>query len=267
MPIPRRDGAAPRARSILSANVIRNECLSASYRRVTIAGEDLARFEYQGLDQNFRLFFKTPAQESLRLPTVGHMGWMAQFAAMPAASRPVMRGYTVRHFREDAREMDIDFVIHPGGPAAEWATRAQPGEPVGILDEGTIYRIRKDADWQLLVADETGVPSALAILEQTPETLQTLAVLEVPTRADVPDTPTAANVDIVWLTRDGTEAMPGQASREYIQNATLPNGRAGVFLAGESGLVTGLRRHLVNERGYAKKDITFFGYWKHGKAH
>ena len=37
------------------------------------------------------------------------------------------------------------------------------------------------------------------------------------------------------------------------------------FVAGEQKLASGLRRHLV-ERGIAKADITFTGYWRFGKS-
>lgn len=48
--------------------------------------------------------------------------------------------------------------------------------------------------------------------------------------------------------------------------AALPAGRFATFVAGENGLPTGLRRHLIAERGAAKSDIDFVGYWRHGKA-
>lgn len=267
MALPRRHGRAPHERRIFTAKVVRTERISSAFLRVTVSGPDLAQLDYQGLDQNFRLFFKAPGQETLRLPSVGHVGWMAQFAAMPAKARPLMRGYTLRYFRADSMELDIDVVIHPGGPAADWALRAGAGEPVGILDEGTIYRIREDADWQLVVADETGVPAALAILEQTSPALPTVAVLEVPTLEDILPTPDNRNFEVTWVTRNDNQEIPGRAVEQTVREMTFPPGRAGVFLAGESGMVTSLRRHLVNEHGYAKADVTFFGYWKHGRGH
>nr|WP_308204123.1 SIP domain-containing protein [Goodfellowiella coeruleoviolacea] len=38
------------------------------------------------------------------------------------------------------------------------------------------------------------------------------------------------------------------------------------WVAGEAKLATGLRRHLVNDRGVPKSDIAFFGYWRHGRS-
>ncbi|WBL20421.1 siderophore-interacting protein [Citricoccus sp. NR2] len=38
------------------------------------------------------------------------------------------------------------------------------------------------------------------------------------------------------------------------------------WLAGEAGVITGLRRHLVKELGVDRKTIAFMGYWRHGRA-
>jgi NADPH-dependent ferric siderophore reductase len=54
--------------------------------------------------------------------------------------------------------------------------------------------------------------------------------------------------------------------REAIARTELPAGRPYAWLAGESSAVTGLRRHLVRERGVDKKDVYFSGYWLLGGA-
>ena len=38
------------------------------------------------------------------------------------------------------------------------------------------------------------------------------------------------------------------------------------WIAGEAGLVTGLRRFLVNEIGLHRHQVAFMGYWKRGVA-
>ncbi|MFF9041783.1 SIP domain-containing protein [Streptomyces sp. NPDC014892] len=45
-----------------------------------------------------------------------------------------------------------------------------------------------------------------------------------------------------------------------------PDQRVYCWVAGESGLPTGLRRHLVKEGGVPKSDISFLGYWRHGRS-
>lgn len=38
------------------------------------------------------------------------------------------------------------------------------------------------------------------------------------------------------------------------------------WLAGEAGVITGLRRHLVKEVGLSRKQVSFMGYWRRGRA-
>ena len=38
------------------------------------------------------------------------------------------------------------------------------------------------------------------------------------------------------------------------------------WIAGESGVVTTLRRHLVREVGLARHQVAFMGYWRKGVA-
>jgi NADPH-dependent ferric siderophore reductase len=38
------------------------------------------------------------------------------------------------------------------------------------------------------------------------------------------------------------------------------------WIAGESAMVTGLRRHLVKELGVDRRQVAFMGYWRRGVA-
>ncbi|MEA5119320.1 MAG: SIP domain-containing protein, partial [Propionicimonas sp.] len=46
------------------------------------------------------------------------------------------------------------------------------------------------------------------------------------------------------------------------------DGRPGLYawIAGESGVVTTLRRHLVRDLGLARSQVAFMGYWRIGRA-
>jgi NADPH-dependent ferric siderophore reductase len=50
--------------------------------------------------------------------------------------------------------------------------------------------------------------------------------------------------------------------------ATLGHELDGLFawIAGESGIVTGLRRLLVGELGMDRRQVAFMGYWRRGVA-
>ncbi len=47
-----------------------------------------------------------------------------------------------------------------------------------------------------------------------------------------------------------------------LRQTALPRGRAYAWVAGESSLVTSVRRHLVTERGLEKPQVYFCGYWR-----
>jgi NADPH-dependent ferric siderophore reductase len=38
------------------------------------------------------------------------------------------------------------------------------------------------------------------------------------------------------------------------------------WLAGEAGVVKGLRRHLVQEAGLDRRSVAFMGYWRQGRV-
>jgi NADPH-dependent ferric siderophore reductase len=258
---------APKHRRMITAGVVRSQRISENFLRLTVGGPELADFDYQGWDQCFRLFFPRPGQTELRMPTSSGNGWIAQYYLMPTKTKPTVRNYTVRAFRPELNELDIDFVVHGDGPAASWAAAARPGDPVGLFDEGTMYSPNLSAEWQLLAADESGLPAAAAIAEQTPGTLPTLLLAEVPADADILPIAVGGHVTVRWFPRNEPSLIPGSLLLKELLHADLPGvGRGSVLLVGESSFATGVRRHLVNTLQVPKPDITFFGYWKHGKA-
>lgn len=258
----------PASRQMTELEVIGTEELSTSFRRVTLGGPELASFEYLGFDQMLRFFFRREGQDDLWMPTVSNDVWLGQFLVRPKARRPWVRNYTVRAFRPDALEMDIDFVRHPdGGPAAKWADEVRPGAPAGIFDEGISYLPADDVEWQLLVGDESALPALLAILECMPQDARVVVCLEVPHGDDVIDTLTApAGAEVHWVVRDNEHEIPGTQLLEAVRGLDLPDGKSYTWVAGEQKLATGVRRHLVNDRSIPKSDISFSGYWRFGKS-
>ncbi|MFP3119739.1 siderophore-interacting protein [Streptomyces sp. Iso 434] len=69
------------------------------------------------------------------------------------------------------------------------------------------------------------------------------------------------------LPREDPAARTGALAVEAVRAARFPGGRCCyAWVAGEAGLATGVRRHLVGERGVARADVTFRGYFRHGRA-
>ncbi|TWF80451.1 NADPH-dependent ferric siderophore reductase [Pseudonocardia hierapolitana] len=255
----------PQARTMITLEVRRRESLTPSFASLTLGGPALQDLIVAGGDQTVRLFFPREGQTALRMPTASNEAWMAQVLLMPKSVRPQVRNMTIRRARPAEDEIDIEFALHGDSPMSSWVRRVRPGDPAGIFDMGTTYRPPEYAQSQLLVGDETALPAILAIVDQAPPSLTAEVYLEVPTSADARDVVAPPGVRIHWFSRDDVpEQRPGAVVLEAVRHAAMPPGRVYAWIAGESRLATSVRRHLVNDRGVPKADISFAGYWRHG---
>ncbi|MEW1775015.1 siderophore-interacting protein [Streptomyces sp. NPDC086777] len=255
-----------------SLQVARTRRLGPSLVRVTFTGADLAHFHSHGRDQSLSLFVPAEGCTEPVVPVELGEGWWQGWRDLPDDVRAVMRSYTLRELRRDPDEIDIDFVLHgvgpgaavPAGPASRWASRAAAGDRVILLGpavaDNRAIRFRPPADTDLVLVwgDETAVPAATAVLESLPAGTRVRAWLEVPCAGDVQDVVTAADAEITWL-------VGGHDALAEIRTARLPShAHPYAWIAGESGRVKELRRHLVGERGIDRRRVTFVGYWRQG---
>ncbi|MFK0280353.1 siderophore-interacting protein [Streptomyces sp. NPDC090499] len=255
-----------------SLQVARTRRLGPSLVRVTFAGADLAHFHSHGRDQSLSLFLPAEGRTEPAVPIELGDNWWQGWRELPDDVRAVMRSYTLRGLRRDPDEIDIDFVLHgiepgaatPAGPASRWAARAGAGDRVVLLgpavaDNRAIrFRPPEDTDLVLVWGDETAVPAATAVLESLPAGTRVRAWLEVPCAGDVQDVATEADAEITWL-------VGGRDALAEVRAAQLPShARPYAWIAGESGRVKELRRHLVGERGIDRRRVTFVGYWRRG---
>lgn len=262
----------PRKRRMLSLTVQGSEQPSPHFMTVTLGGEDVQYLERSGFDQAGRLFFADPDDAAeVFLPSSER--WILQLTLQGGKQRPRVRTYSIRRFRPKASAFDIEVSLHavdsPGAaaPGTRWARAAEPGTRVAFLDEGHSYAPVPGAAWQLLVGDESALPAILAILEQSAASLPAEVFLEVPSPDDIrSDIEAPPGSTVHWLPRTDADAKPGALALDAVRQARLPEGRFCTFTAGESSLATGVRRHLVGERGVAKSDIAFRGYFSHGRA-
>lgn len=267
--------------AFFDVQVVRVRPLGRSMVRITFGGPGLARFASGGRDQRFKLFLPHPGQDAPVVPTEAGEDWFPQWRALDPAERGIMRSYTVRAQRltaEGAAEVDVDFALHgahagdtaSGGPAARWAAHARPGDravllgPVEPDNAGVDFRPPAGTEWVLLTADETALPAVAGILEALPEGTEARVWIEVPHPEDIQQLTTAANAEITWLVREGDGAPRTGLVLDAVRAAGLPEGTPYAWIAGEAGTVRALRRHLVGDRGFDRKAITFTGYWRKG---
>ncbi|MGO1629589.1 siderophore-interacting protein [Microbacterium sp.] len=251
---------------LVLAEVVRSQRVTPNMVRITISGADLERYRYRGFDQWFRLALPVRGDGALeRMPATFTIGGYLKYLALPKGTRPVIRNYTVRAFRPAERELDIDFVSHgEDGVAGPWAANVESGERVAFIDQGCGWK-GLDADWSLIVADESALPAAAGVLRDMPRDARGHAIIELFDARDRQDVDAPDGVTVHWLERAVDDA-PGTAALAALRELDFPDGVPYAFCVGEQALATGARRHLVRERGVPKQQVTFSGYWRLGRS-
>lgn len=250
---------------VAQLKVVEVRRLSPHLVRVSFTGDGLAHLTTWP-DQQLKLLFPRPGQAEPVLPELQADGdvmrWYQAYLAIPEQQRPVMRSYTVRAHHPETATIDIDFVLHgaagEGGPATAWAGRARVGDVLGRYGPDPQYaKPLADSDWVLLAGDQTALPAIATLLESLSAGRKALVCLEVPDAAEEQDLASAAELSLRWVHGNG----PGTLV-DAVRATEFPAGKGIAWLAGEAGAVRALRRHLVDERGMAKPDIEFTGYWR-----
>lgn len=192
------------------------------------------------------------------------------------------------------------------GPASQWASAAAPGDEVllvgprsGRFDGGGIEFEPGAASLVLLAGDETAAPAIARILEDASPDLVGEAFIELPRKADRLAVNAPEGVQVHWLGREGAAQGSGLVPsvlrslgmREVVSSGTSTEfeaelvwetpgfsalgepldkasaaGERYYWIAGESRVVTRLRRHLVRDLGVHRSQVAFMGYWREGVA-
>ena len=191
------------------------------------------------------------------------------------------------------------------GPAATWASRADVGGELLIIGPrrhrpggGGIEYEPGEARSILLAGDETAAPAIARILEDADPAAHGTAFLEVPHAEDILPISAPPGVDVRWLVRGARahgevlipavlEHLGDDVDELAIEDVDSENPvwetpqysglgeplAAGTahsdsyfWIAGESGVVTTLRRHLVKDLGIDRSQVAFMGYWRKGVA-
>jgi len=87
-----------------------------------------------------------------------------------AGGEPARRHYTIRRYDASSKLIDVDFVLHGHRtPGVTWSLDAKPGDVIDIRGPRGRIGINPDADWHLLLGDETCLPAIFALIEALPK--------------------------------------------------------------------------------------------------
>jgi len=242
-PISGAERPIPPERRLRVAEVRKTTAITPHMRRITLASTALMDFPV-----------RRPAQ------------WVKLFVPAPQSEKPSGRAYTIRHFREELCEMDIDFVLHGDGPCSTWAASAEPGDVVQIAGPRPGFRLDPQVTHLLIGGDETALPAIGAILEALPRGLSVDVVVEIPEDADAQIIHSKADVEITWLPRNGPDAGTATDLAAAMMTADLPEENCAVWFAAEASVVRTVRRHFQVNRAMPRQRLTVSGYWKKGET-
>jgi len=219
-------------------SVVETADVSPRIRRVTLAGESLARFA------------ALPGQD-----VVVHL--------IADSGAAVRRRYTIRNFDPDARRFDLDFVVHGHGPGSAWATKVRVGDDVEVFGPRGKVAL-SDAGWQLFAGDESALPAVAEMAAALPPAVSGIAFIEVADPAERQPVEAAA-LDVRWLCRNGAAAGTPERFEAALTGVDAPDSDRHAYLFGESRVVRRLR-DLLGSRGWAAAEISAKGYWNVGRA-
>ena len=242
-----RNRAGTRIR-LRTAAVLRSRPLTPRMHRITLAGPELAGFEQAMLPADSIKLALRPAGEPG--PTVFKDGLFTD------GVRPAFRVYSVRRFDPVTTELDLDLVLHDGGPGVEWVRSATPGDPVSFVGPRSEFVAAPDAQAQLLVGDETAVPAVAAILESLPPGQPVRVVLAVPGPEYVLPLGHQGAAEVTWL-----EAGTPEALVKVVRELEVPAG-VQAWVAAEARVVRSMREVL--RETVEPADLHAVGYWRQG---
>jgi len=227
--------------------------LTPNMIRVTLSGPELEGFPEGREGGNCKLMLPEPSETR------------DEFAErLSSGPAPVRRTFTVRHYRADVNELDLDFVSHgDNGPASRWAGHAEAGNFLGFMGASKPKVTHFEADWYLIAADPSAIPLAAATLEAMPRDAKGVAVFEVTSAEDRQTIQAPDGVEMIWLVHPDPQIASTQ-QEEFIRKLDWPSGRVQVCAAGESSAIKGIRTYVLKEKDVAREDLYASGYWKIG---
>ncbi len=182
----------------------------------------------------------------------------------PEAHGQHWRNFTVRRADAESATIDVDFFLHGDvGRASAWAERAHVGDPVGFAGPRIHWAPDPVATWSLLVADETGLPAMLAILESLPAGMRAIAIAEVADDGERQEAVTSADAEVHWVTRDGRPPGTTTLLIDALRGLAIPGEPGQVWGGGEALAMRDVRRHLAAQHPSVAGSMSILGYWKH----
>jgi NADPH-dependent ferric siderophore reductase len=227
---------------VREVSILAREYVTPRMLRLTLGGPELDGFHTYQADDHIKIVF--PDADGTHRPPVPNDGQTLDWPR----PLPRSRKYTVRRFDAEARELDLDFVLHDGGLASTWAASAQVGERVTVAGPPGAKAFPHTYEHYVFAVDATALPAVARWLEESPADVSAQVVIQ--SDDDAYPLASRAGVTVTWVADSLAEAVQA-----------LPESRGFLFAAGEAGDIKPLRAWAKG-----RLDSLFTGYWKRGVA-
>jgi NADPH-dependent ferric siderophore reductase len=233
----------------LSASVTEIDQMTPGMRRIRFSGKRL-----QGLTvkpgQHIRLQVARLGESFLRLHP-----------------HDALRTYSVYDADPELGTLDIVMFDHHGErdgatPAKRWLAATRVGDRIQFTRPQGNLVVRHQAPYHVFAGDETASVAFAAMLRSLPESAQVYGVVEAATHADhLPLTNSLRQVE-----RGDASAADSAVLAEAVRALQLPEHSGVAYLAGEARTIQTLRKVLITEHGWDRRDIRTKPFWTPGRT-
>jgi len=190
-------------------------------------------------------------------------GYVKLLFKQESSDNSFLRPYTIRSFRKNKLELDIDFSYHFGnqGYATKWASHAKIGDEILISGPGLKKPINENSDWFFFVGDMTALPAIACYLERIPKSAIGFVVLEIISKDDKIELVKPKNIKIKWVVK--SKQNPS-VLEDAVKEINWLNGKPYVWVACEFNKMRNLRNFFQKDKKISKNEMYISSYWKLG---
>ncbi|MFI0422459.1 siderophore-interacting protein [Spongiactinospora sp. 9N601] len=220
------------SRFLVTGEVAETEWVAPRMRQIRIRGAELAGLRWTP-GQHIRLMLRTS-----------------------------LRTYSIWRHETGAESLDLIGYDHGGdGPGTTWVRTVTVGQKIRFTrPEGRLVP-DVDARYHLFAGEETASVAFGAMLSAIAESAPVYGVVEADREGDHLDLPR----ELVRIYRNGASAASSELLVKAVADLDLPDTPGTAYLAGEARTIQAIRRHLVHDRGWNRKDIRTKPFWTPGK--
>jgi NADPH-dependent ferric siderophore reductase len=234
---------------LLSAEISETEQLTPRLRRIRFEGPRL-----QGLNW-------TPGQH-IRLQVAG-----LSESFLRLHPHDALRTYSIYDADPEAGTLDIVMLDHGGEPdvttpARRWSGSATVGDKFQFTRPQGNLVVRRDAPYHVFAGEETASIAFAAMLRSLPKAAEVHGVVEAADQADHLEFARPLH----QVQRGDASAEDSAVLAEALRALDLPDQPGVAYLAGEARTIQTLRKILVTERGWDRRDIRTKPFWTPGRS-